>query len=224
MPQTQSLVFFNNQGDSLNFKYNDFYKRYEGDLLFNENGNDTFKTIGLYTFEYVPSYEYQLPGQLGLDKFQLFNETKFNISGCSYSNQSVQLIDIPNTDPNFYSKWIYGTHFESKFPIGSQIKFNNPVFEFTNPDQNYTVVETKKDAIMIISNVDNSTYDTLYSTVMGLTSSYVNVTISGINAIGIYNYADISLNPLLSQWSEPLFFTKYYVGKKLTVLNTKKND
>jgi hypothetical protein len=224
MPQTQSLVFFNNQGDSLNFKYNDFYKRYEGDLLFDENGNDTFKTIGLYTFEYVPSYEYQLPGQLGLDKFQLFNETKFNISGCSYSNQSVQLIDIPNTDSNFYSKWIYGTHFESKFPIGSQIKFNNPVFEFTNPDQNYTVVETKKDAIMIISNVDNSTYDTLYSTVMGLTSSYVNVTISGINAIGIYNYADISLNPLLSQWSEPLFFTKYYVGKKLTVLNTEKND
>ena len=224
MSQTQSLVFFNNQGDSLNFKYNDFYERYEGDLLFNENGNDTFKTIGLYTFEYIPSYEYQLPGTLGLDKFQLFNETRFTISGSSYSRQPVKLIDIPNVDPNFYSKWVYGIHFEAKFPIGSQIKFDNSIFEFTNPDQNYTVIETKKDAIMIISNVDNSTYDTLYSTVMGLTSSYVNVTISGINAIGVYNYADISLNPLLSQWSEPLFFTKYYVGKKLTVLNTKKND
>jgi len=220
----QSLVFFNKEGDSLNFRWRPGTERWEGDLIFHENSNDTFKTIGLYTFEKIPSFEYEVPGILKLDKFQLFNEYRFNITGNSYMTQSVTSIELVNSDPNFYSKWIYGEDFEKKYPIGTQIVFNKPVFEFTNSNQSYTVVQTRKGAILIISNVDNRTFYSLYGSQLGLTTSYVDLTISGLNSIGVYNYVDSSLNNLLSSWSEPDFYSKYFNGKKLTLINTDKND
>jgi hypothetical protein len=45
-----------------------------------------------------------------------------------------------------------------------------------------------------------------------------------LNSIGVYNYVDSSLNNLLSSWSEPDFYSKYFNGKKLTLINTDKND
>jgi hypothetical protein len=220
----QSLVFFNKQGDNLNFKWDSMNEKWEGDLMFDENSSDTFKTIGLYMFEKVPSFEYDNPGNLKLDKFQLFNEYRFNISGSSYMTQSVSMIELVNYDPSFYSKWIYGDHFESKFPVGSEILFNTPIFEFTNRDKTYTVVDKKKGAILIIGSVNNQTFDTLYGNKIGLTSSYIDVSISGLNSIGVYNYVDQSLNDLISGWSEPDFYSKYFNGRKLTLLNTKSND
>ena len=138
------LIFFNKEGDSLNFRWLPGSERWEGNLIFNENSSDTFKTIGLYMFEKIPSFEYENPGILQLDKFQLFNEYRFDITGNSYMTQSVTSIELVNNDPNFYSKWIYGEHFESKYPIGTQIIFDYPIFEFINRNISYTVVETKK--------------------------------------------------------------------------------
>ena len=70
----QSLLFFNKEGDNLNFKWDSINEQWTGNLLFNENSNDVFKTIGIYTFERIPSFEYENVGNLKLDKFQLFNE------------------------------------------------------------------------------------------------------------------------------------------------------
>ena len=154
----QSLIFFNKEGDNLNFRYNKTDEKWEGDLIFHENSNDTFKTIGIYTFEKIPSIEYEVPGILKLDKFQLFNEYRFNFTGNSYMTQSVTNIELVNTDSSFYSKWIYGDNFESKYPIGTQIVFNNPIFEFTNKNQSYTVVQTKKNAVLIIGSINNNHY------------------------------------------------------------------
>lgn len=220
----QSLVFFNKEGDNLNFSWRPGNERFEGDLIFHENSNDTFKTIGIYLFEKIPSFEYEVPGILKLEKFQLFNEYRFNFTGNSYFTQSVTEIELVNTDPNFYSKWICGLNFEKMYPVGTQIYFNNPIFEFTNSNQSYTVVSTKKNAVLIISNVNNSQFNNLYGSQLGLTSSYSNVTVSGLNSIGIYNYVDASLNDNLSPWSEPDFYSKYFNGKKLTVINTQKNN
>ena len=77
---------------------------------------------------------------------------------------------------------------------------------------------------MIISNVDNSTFNSNYGSSLGLTTSYQDVTISGVNAIGVYNYVDETLNDNLSSWSEPDFYSKYFNGKKLTLMNTTHND
>lgn len=219
----QSLLFFNKEGDNLNFRYNQELEQWEGDLIFHENSNDTFKTIGIYTFEKVPSFEYQLPGSLKLDKFQLFNEYRFDIFGNSYKTQSIVSIEAVNNDSNFFSKWIYGEEFESKFPVGTLISFNEPLFEFSNPNLTYTVVQTKKNAILIISGLDNKQFNLTYNTQIGLTSSYTDKTISGVNSIGIYNYSN-GTETNLSSWSEPDFYGKYFDGKKLTLLNTDKND
>jgi hypothetical protein len=220
----QSLVFFNKEGDNLNFKYDSSTEMWTGDLIFDSNGNDTFKTIGLYTFEKIPSFEYENVGNLKADKFQLFNEYRFNITGSKYLTQSVTMIEIVNTNPQFYSKWIYGDQFEIKYPVGSQIIFNSPIFEFTNPNQSFTVVQNEEGAIMIISNLDNQNFEALYGTQLGLTSSYQNLTISGLNSFGVYNYVDSSLNNTLSSWSEPDFYSKWFNNRKFTLLNTSKND
>ena len=74
MADCKSLLFFNKEGDNLNFNFIDANDRFEGDMIFSENSTDTFKTIGLYIFEHIPSFEYELSSTLQLNKFQLFND------------------------------------------------------------------------------------------------------------------------------------------------------
>lgn len=219
-----NLVWFNKKGDYLNFTYNQDTSRYEGDILFDENSSDTFRSFGLYMFEKVPSFEFELPGELTLDKFQLFNEFGIHFYGATYSNQSIQKIEPVNNDPNFYSKWIYGIDFESKFPLGTIINFDSNLLEFNNPNYTYTVIETKKNAIMIISQMDNSTFESIYYSVYTDPLTYINKSISGINILGIYNYIDPLFNNNFSNWSEPNFYDKYYDGKKLNLVNTQYNN
>lgn len=220
----QSLLFFNKEGDNLNFRWNDSVSRWEGDLMFHPNSNDTFKTIGIYMFERIPKFEYEVPGVLGLQKFQLFNEYRFNFYGSTWMTQSITGIESVNADPNFFSKWIYGENFESKFPLGTQIVFNSPVFEFSNPIISYTVVGTKKGAILILSNSNNQLFNQSYGSLVGLTSSYDGKSISGVNAVGVYNYIDSNFDTTLSVWNEVDFYTKYFSDRKLNFVNTSNND
>lgn len=220
----QSLLFFNKEGDNLNFQWDNILSRWSGDLMFHPNSNDTFKTIGIYMFERVPKFEYEVPGVLGLQRFQLFNEYRFNFYGSTWMTQSITKIESVNADPTFFSKWIYGEDFESKFPLGSQIVFNSQIFEFSNPVLSYTVVATKKGAILILSNSDNQLFSTSYGSVIGLTSSYEGKTISGVNAFGVYNYIDQNFDTTLSVWNEVDFYTKYFEDRKLTFVNTENND
>ena len=171
MSNHKNLLFFNKEGDNLNFNYSDINDRFEGSIMFHENSNDTFKTAGIYTLEKIPSFEFEYPGEMYLNKFQLFNEFGFDFYEGKYFTQSVTKIEPINNDPNFYSKWIYGIDFESKFPIGTIIKFNSQFTEFVDLNQTYTVVSTKKGAIMIISSVDNATFEsTYYSAYISLVS------------------------------------------------------
>jgi len=210
-----NLVFFNKEGDSLNFTYDSANDKYTSTLNFDENSSDTFKTIGLYLFESVDSIEHDsVDNDTNLQKFQLFNENRFTYNGSSYFTQSVLSIKSVNNNNTFYSKWIHGLDFGSKFPVGTAIKFNNPVFDFL-PTSTYVVVGTKKDAIMVITNADNVSFNNLYG---GLTVS--NVTISGLNSIGVYDYKRGSVDQF-STWSEPKFYELLYDNKKLTILNGK---
>jgi len=226
MSTHKNLTWFNNSGDSLNFNYNDTSDRFEGNILFDENSTDTFKTYGLYMFEKVPSFEFELP-ELTLDKFQLFNEFGINIygtiNGSMSVSQKIDLIEPVNNDPNYFSKWIYGKDFELKFKVGTHLLFDNPIMEFVNPNQTYIVISSKKNAVMVLSLMDNSTFETTYLTTYTNPSTYNNAYISGINAIGVYNYIDQLYNNNLSNWSEPNFYDKYYVGRRLNIVNSEKN-
>jgi hypothetical protein len=220
----QSLIFFNKEGDNLNFTYNQELERWEGDLLFHVNSDDTYKTIGLYTFEKISQFDYENVGNLTTRKFQLFNEYKFYFNGSSNFTQSITKIEVTNNDPTFYSKWIYGVDFESKFPKGTQIRFNGTLLEFTNQYQTYTVLATKKNAILIISSVNNRKFNQDYAFILEDPNTYTDQTISGINAIGFYNYLKPNLEDNFSSWSEPDFYTRFYNRRKLNIVNTKHND
>ena len=154
------LSFFDSNGNCINFQYDAVSETYNGELIFDSNGSDTFKTIGLYTFENLPSFEFE-SDSLSLEKFQLFNEYGINITGGLYQSEPITKIESVNGDNTFYSKWIYGVNFETKFPIGSEIIFNKSIFEFTNSLKTYTVVYSKKGAIMVLSTIDNKTFNTI---------------------------------------------------------------
>lgn len=224
MSNHKLLKFFNKEGDYLNFNYSDINDRFEGDILFSENSSDTFKTVGLYMLESIPSFEFESPGDLGLNKFQLFNEYGLNFYGSISTNQTILNIEPVNNDPGFYSKWIYGNDFDVKFPIGTIVKFDNIFLEFTNTSQTYTVSSVKKGAILIISSVDNATFESTYFVGYSNPSIYIGKTISGINAIGVYNYIDSLYNDNLSLWNEPTFYDKIYSNKKLNIVKSDKND
>jgi hypothetical protein len=235
MSNHKNLIFFNKEGDALNFNYNETSDRFEGDILFHENSSDTYKTYGIYTMEKIPSFDFEMTGELTLDKFQLFNEWGLHFYGGSTQSQPIVGIEPVNNDPTFYSKWIYGVNFEVLFPIGSIITFSKSIFEFTNQKRTYNVVATKKNAIMIISEMDNATFEsnyksnysfaeTFYSTnpTNGINTYIYNIKI--VNAIGVYNYIDSKYQNNLSNWNEPNFYDKYFINQKLCVVNTENND
>ena len=74
----QNLIFFDKEGNPLNFYYNETAERYEGDILFPVSSSDTFKTQVLYLFEKIPAFEYENNPNLSLRKWQLFNEYGFH--------------------------------------------------------------------------------------------------------------------------------------------------
>jgi len=381
MSNHKSLVFFNKEGDYLNVKYNNAVDRFEGDLLFHQSASDIYKTIGLYTMEYLPAFEYSsvlapcqtiypivadsfawgfsagatvslgedygtyndflefqgsfrsfkdaiaaairdnstdsyfstnliiedlpcgrlfrlgdypdyyfleresgptdlyypyilppyndpnnyvmaksdslemrklikdwidtynsgiLSSSLGntylmknnieasdkdltLSKFQIFNEWGTHFYGARLGSFMMESIEPVNNDPAFYSKWVYGTDFERIFPIGTFIMFESEFLEFQDTKKTYAVIGSKKGAVMIISDVDNATFESMYYTEY-TNEGIVGVTLRGSNLLGIYNYIGSDYKNNLSEWNEQNFYERYYAGKKLNVVNSSKND
>ena len=219
-----NLIFYDKEGNFLNFNWNSGLERYEGDILFHENSNDTFKTQALYTFEKVPSFEFEDFNSLFLRRFQLFNELGFHFYNAPFLNQNITSIEPTNNRIDYFSKWIFGVAFHEKFPVGTLIRFNQTIFEFNDPNRLYTVVQSRKDAILIISLDDNAFFT---STWPFTTHNYIE-TISAVNAIGIYDYSFLlppNINTSnLSTWNEQDFFNRIYQGRKLNIVNSFRND
>ena len=214
MSSHKQLAFFNKSGDSLNLNYNESTKLIEGNLLFDENSTDTFKTYALYTLEKVPSFTFDAGNNLGTNKFQLFNEYGFNFYG-SKTNVSAQITKIEpvNNDAGFYSKWVYGIELDTKFPKGSLLLFRESMMEFTNPNQSYVVISTKKNAVMIITSVDNSSFELMYYNYYSDLANFSDKYIDSIDTIGVNNYINTEYQNKISTWSEPNFYDKIYVNK-----------
>jgi hypothetical protein len=223
MSNHKSLVFFNKEGDYLNVKYNNSTDRFEGDLLFHQSSSDVYKTYGVYTMEYLPPFEYAVSGELDLSKFQVFNEWGMHFYEGEQGQYKMSRIEPVNNDPSFYSKWIYGENFEVMFPIGTFIMFDTNFLEFTDAKKTYAVVGTKKGAVMILSDVDNATFESMYYTEYTL-GSFGQVIVRGANLVGVYNYIDSEYKNNLSEWNEPDFYGRYYKGKKLNVFGSDMND
>ena len=217
----QNLIFFDKEGNPLNFRYDATLDRYTGDLLFAENSSDTFKTQALYLFEKVDAFEYENQPDLSLRKFQLFNEFGFHFYQGADSLK-ITKVEPANTDSSYRSKWIYGRKIESKFKKGRFIRFDQSVFEFSNTEQIYMVVSSKPGAIMIISGMTNDVFSDTYLGNYDISSG--DFTISGVDVIGIYNYISPTLQDTLALWNEPTFYDRIYDFRKLNIVNSFEND
>jgi hypothetical protein len=217
-----SLRFFDKEGKSLNFSYNEDIGRYDGDVIFHENSTDTYKTQALYLFENIDAFEYECPNNLSLQKWQLFNEFGFHFYKSSFEDKEITLIEPVNFEDAYYSKWIYGVDFHKKFPIGTLIRFDNPIFGFTNTNRLYFVIRSKPGAIMILSDDTNDFFSNTYP--YQTNTSYTGQKISSVDAVGIYNYISPTLQNTLSYWNEDEFYNNIYPGKKLNIVNTDFND
>lgn len=217
------LAFYDKEGNSLNFIYNDSLQRWEGDIIFHENSSDTFKTQAIYLFEKVPAFQYENPPSLTTKKFQLFNEGGFQFFKGSGSHQ-IDRIEPANTEIDYFSKWIFGKKFDSIFKKGSFVRFDSQIFEFDPAlDRVYQVVSTKKNAILIITPTNNNAFDSTYSYTDP--NEYIGKTISAPNLIGVNGYLDPNpFNVNLSSWNEFDFYNRIYDFRKLNIVNTQRND
>lgn len=206
----ENLLFFNKKGNLYNFTYND--DKWEGKIIFDENASDTFRTTCIYIFENVNPIEY-------VSSSDFLKLTYYDNSGITFTKKvpyqnisDITNIEKVNNSAEFYSKWISGENFNTKFPTGTIIKFDNVTGDtsyYSDFDNSkfFTVVEAKKDAIMIITDTNNSVFSFTFSA--GTISKSLNV---------------ISINDYNRNLDSENFLQNLYNGKKLSILNTTYND
>jgi hypothetical protein len=218
-----NLIFFDKEGNSINFNYNNTLEKYEGDIIFHESSDDTYKTQALYLFENVNGFDYENIELLKLRKLQLFNEYGFHFYNSTYKNQKLNSIEPVNNDSEYFSKWLYGDLFDQKFTKGTLIKFEQNLFEFNNPNKFYPVLAVKENAILILSPTNNSDFTNQYD--FNDLFNYNDIYISSVDSIGIYNYINSNTYAdTLSKWNESNFYTQIYDNRKLNIVNSLNND
>lgn len=238
-----SLLFFNKEGDNLNFEQvtdENGLTHWEGDMIFHVNSNDTFKTIGLYTLEKVNPLKFTTE-DLYLRKLQMFNEfgIDFQQSKNDFYIESIQTVNKQN---DYYTKWLFAPNIHN-IPIGTEIILkdiytievvNNVLVsdslieelnsEGTNGFDLFTVVGNKRNAIMVISKTNNSVYNKNYgygdfrlsnNTIKKVPQGKIEIK----NIIKVYKPTDYSFD-----WNEPFYKDLFYERKKINLLNTQLND
>jgi hypothetical protein len=206
------LMFFDKEGYPYNLTYDVVTNEWGGKIHFDENSNDTFRTLCIYVFENVSPYDFT-------DVFDIRSSQLFNYSGITFVpqtfvNQQITNIQKVNSSPLFYSKWIYGDRFDIKFPVGTSVCFNNvtgnTIMNLNNFHGSgttyYNVLGNKKDAFLITTYDDNQNFNFTFS---GGTVSSVNI----VKSPDFGNQQLVDINNL-----------NYYRDKKISIHGSKNND
>ena len=207
---TKDFLFFSKEGYPHNFQYNQDTESWEGKIIFDENSDQTFKTQSLHVFEEVAPIDFAIDADLIALNYN--NNSGITFAGeTGFENEIITNIVKVNDSDEFYSKWIYGDSFHKKFPIGTIISFSGVTGTTTDytdfsDDQFFTVLTTKKNAFLIITNTSNDVFN--FSIISGYTSS--------INMISINDYN----RDLTGQ----TFFQNLYTDKKFSIINSDYND
>jgi YVTN family beta-propeller protein len=249
-----SLLFFNKEGDNLNFEEVEETEtgltHWEGDMIFHVNSDDTFKTIGLYTLEKVEPLKFKTE-DLFLRKLQMFNENgmDFQSSINDELDFEIDTIESVNNQSGYYTKWLNAPNIQNSIPVGSEIVLKD-IYEITvdntipsNPiltnyaligelnsasssggTDLFTVVGNRRNSIMVISNTSNDLYNKNYG--------YGDYRLQN-NAIQTVPKGKVQIKNIVKvydsqdfsfDWNEPFYKSLFYDRKKLTLLNTQSND
>jgi len=212
MSITEKLLFFNKSGYPYNFTFSN--NVWNGNILFDPNGSDTFKSLSMYILEQVEPKT--LTDKLSIVNSELYNETGMTITPFTTKNVSITNILPVNKSDIYYTKWIYGTNINKLFPVSTIISFNgiigtsdviSPIGQddFTSTEL-YTVISVKRNAIMIVTNTVNSEFNLI-------DAKFNNLTIDSHRVISF---------PEFKKDLHSEFFPGY--DMKLSIVGTTKND
>lgn len=160
--EAKDLMFFNKEGYRMNLKYNDDINYHYGSMYFDKNSTDTFKTLGIYTFEKIAPTNYTFDAYL--ENYQLFNYQKI-ASKPRRTDQPITITDIKksNNNASFYSKWIYADNIHIYLKPGDWFYFQNidvqyPEFStlFTTEYKMFQVILSEPGRILITSTTSNN--------------------------------------------------------------------
>lgn len=246
---TERLMFFNKEGDYLNFSLTQGTstqnKFWDGDLIFHANSSDTYKTLGLYILEKVIPITHT-NDQLQLQRVQLFNEKGMDFVGSDSAKVYIDRVEIATTGNTFYGKWLYAAGIEKSFKPGDELILEN--FNTVNSDgmflnsssvltelsststgllKMFTVVASKPNAVLVLTATDNvATKSTLNGYAYG---EYTNTLKRRTIVPQGYAYKPnfIRLHDVTTsdaEWNEPTFSAAMYQNKRLSVVNTDLNN
>lgn len=157
MSTTSKLLFFNKEGYPYNFTLNNDI--WGGKLFFDPNSTDIFKSESIYVLEQVDVINYD--NTIDIINNEIYNDKGMTITPFADGETIVTNIIVVNESSKFYTKWIYGTKLNRNFPTSSIISFNNGSGDYSS-DKYFTVLQTKKNAIMIATDTDNASYNFVY--------------------------------------------------------------
>lgn len=192
MSITEKLLFFNKQGYPYNFTLTD--NIWNGKILFEPNSSDTFEDLSMYILEKVEPIS--LTDNIKIVNDELYNVSGMTITPYTYSDFIVENILPVNKSDVFYSKWVYGKGIEKKFPVSTNVSFSGSInvdnlispvgqTDFTS-DKLYTVIASKKNAIMIITDTANNLFNLTDS---GLNSAdFSALTVSSFRVVSFPEY------------------------------------
>lgn len=122
--EAKDLMFFNKEGYQMNLSFNESVNYHYGNIYFDKNSTDTFKTLGIYTFEKIAPTNYTFDAYL--ENYQLFNYNDI-IARPARLQTPIAITDIKksNNSASFYSKWIYATDVEKYLKPGDWFYFEN---------------------------------------------------------------------------------------------------
>ena len=164
MPNTENLVFFNKEGYPYNFRLDD--DQWTGKIFFDPNSTDIFKSLSLYTLEKVDPITFT--DTVDMVNSELYNYSGMTISSGGITDESVTDIKSVNGSNQFYTKWIHGTGFHKKFQRGTIVSFVDNTASGAGGQSDFmsiyyfTVLRTKKNAIMISTSTPNDVYGFVY--------------------------------------------------------------
>lgn len=206
--ETKDLLFFNKEGYQMNLKYNNDINYWYGSMYFDKNSTDTFKTLGIYTFEKIQPSNHTFDAYL--DQYQLFNYDGIRANK-AINKDPITITDIrkSNENSNFYTKWIYGDNIGRSIGVGKWIyldglnSYHNTDFDtlISSEYQMFQVLLAEKDRILIKTTTANNIAMTTFA--------IVNAKVYGVDVI---EFNDRSLSYLSD------YTNKIYAGKKIFLI------
>lgn len=120
---TKDLLFYNKEGYPINTKWNADLQYWYASLFFDKNSTDTFKTLGIYTFEKIQPSRNTF--QAYLDQYQVFNTDGFQAWPSVDGAASLEITDIKksNNSSAFSTKWVYADGIGRNFRAGDWCYF-----------------------------------------------------------------------------------------------------